>query len=124
MHYRIIIMLSAAGDGAKLPPLVIVKAEPGKTVESKLRKLDFVRENKMFIFCQNNAWCDKYIFSQWVKKIFIPYQKSLSEKCLLLIDKASCHSSDDSLEILNNLNINYLLIPSVMTSILQRWILV
>ena len=73
----------------------------------------------MFIFCQNNAWCDKYIFSQWVKLIFIPYQKSLSEKCLLIIDKASCHSSDDSLEILNNQNINYLLIPSGMTSILQ-----
>ena len=36
-----------------------------------------------------------------------------------IIDKASCHSSDDSLEILNNLNINYLLIPSGMTSILQ-----
>lgn len=62
MHNRIIIMLSASGDGAKLPPLVIVKAEPGKTVESKLRKLDYARENKMFIFCQNNAWCDKYIF--------------------------------------------------------------
>lgn len=56
-------MLSAAGDGAKIPPLVIVKAEPGKAVESKLRKLDYVRENKMFIFCQNNAWFDKYIFS-------------------------------------------------------------
>ena len=118
-HYRITIMLSAAGDGTKLPPLVIVKGEPGKTVETKLRKLDYVRENKMFIFCQNNAWCDKYIFSQWVKQIFIPYQKTLCENCLLIIDKASSHSSDDSLEILNSLNINYLLIPSGMTSILQ-----
>lgn len=118
-HYRITIILSAAGDGTKLAPLVIVKGEPGKTVETNLRKLEYVRNNKLFIYYQNNAWCDNFIFKEWIKKIFIPYQKSLCEKCILIIDKASSHSSDDSLEFLNDMNISYLLIPSGMTSILQ-----
>ena len=73
----------------------------------------------MFIYCQNNAWWDKFLFNEWIKNIFIPYQKSLSEKCLLIINKASSHSSDNSLEILNKLNISYLLIPSGVTSLLQ-----
>ena len=118
-HYRITIMLSAAGDGTKLTPLVIVKGGPGKTVESKLRKIEYVRNKQMFIYCQNNAWCDKFIFNEWIKNIYILYQKLLLEKCLLIIEKASSHSSDDSLEILNKLNISYLLIPFGMNSLLQ-----
>jgi hypothetical protein len=43
-------MLSAAGGDTKLTPLVIVKGEAGKTVESKLRKLEKVRNNNMFIY--------------------------------------------------------------------------
>ena len=38
-QYRITVMLSAAGDGTKLAPLIIQKGEPGKTVETNLRKL-------------------------------------------------------------------------------------
>ena len=53
-------------------------------------------------------------------KIFLSLIKNLYVKnAFLCIDKASSHSSDDSLEILYNMNISYLLIPSGMTSILQ-----
>ena len=38
-HYKISIILSVAGNGFKLSPLIIVKAEPGKTVETELRRL-------------------------------------------------------------------------------------
>ena len=55
-------MLIAARGDNKLAPLVIVKGERGKTVESKLRKLEYVRNNNMFIYWQNNAWFDKFIF--------------------------------------------------------------
>ena len=55
-------MLIAARGDNKLAPLVIVKGEAGKTVESKLRKLEYVRNNNMFIYFQNNAWFDKFIF--------------------------------------------------------------
>ena len=51
----------------------------------------------MYIFYQTIAWCD--IFNEWIFKIFLHYQNSLGEKCLLILDKASSHSSDDSQEI-------------------------
>ena len=77
-------MLSTAGGDTKLAPLVIVKGEPGKTVESKLRKLEYVRNNSMFIYYKNNACFGKFIFKEWIKNIFIPYQKPLYEKCILI----------------------------------------
>ena len=33
-QYRITIILSIAGDGKKLPPLLILKGQPGKTIEN------------------------------------------------------------------------------------------
>ena len=60
------------------------------------------------------------LYSKIRLKIFLSLIKNLYVKnAFLCINKASSHSSDDSLEILYNMNINYLLIPSDMTSILQ-----
>jgi hypothetical protein len=60
------------------------------------------------------------LYSKIRLKIFLSLIKNLYVKnAFLCIDKASSHSSDDSLEILYNMNISYLLIPSGMTSILQ-----
>ena len=73
----------------------------------------------MHIYCQNNSWFNKYILGEWIKQIYKPYEKSIGDKCLLIIDKLSTHTSDDSLELLKNNNINYILIPSGMTSLLQ-----
>mgnify|MGYP002624865936 CR=1 FL=1 len=52
------------------------------------------------------------IFIFWIKEIFIPYQESIREKYLLILDKASSHIST---EALNDLNIINVLIPSCMT---------
>ena len=61
------------------------------------------------------------LYSKIRLKIFLSLIKNLYVKnAFLCIDKASSHSSDDSLEILYNMNISYLLIPSGMTSILQQ----
>ena len=57
-HYRIIVILSEAGDGTKLSPLVIPKGEPGKSVENNQRKLPYVINKNMYIFYQAIAWCD------------------------------------------------------------------
>lgn len=67
-HYRLTVMLSAAaGDGTKLAPLVILKGKPGKTMETNLKNLSYVKNNNMFIYCQNNAWCNKLIFGNGLK---------------------------------------------------------
>ena len=118
-HYRITALLSGAGDDTKLTPLIIVKGEKGKTVEQNLRNLSYAKNKNMLIYYNQNAWWDKYIFSEWLFKIFLKYQTSLGEKCLLIIDSASSHSSEESINILNSNNINYLLIPTGMTALLQ-----
>ena len=118
-HYRITALLSGAGDDTKLTPLIIVKGEKGKTVEQNLRNLPYAKNKNMLIYCNQNAWWDKYIFSEWLFKIFLKYQTALGEKCLLLVDSASSHSSEESINILNSNNINYLLIPAGMTALLQ-----
>ena len=33
----------------------------------------------------------------WLKEVFIPYQTSIAEKCLLVMDKASSHISPESI---------------------------
>lgn len=96
-HYPITVILSAPGDGTKLSPLIILKDEPGKSVENNSRKLPCVINKNMYIFYQAISQYD--IFNEWIFKIFLHYQNSLGEKCLLILDKASSHSSDDSQEI-------------------------
>ena len=42
-NYKLTVLLSVCGDGTKLEPLVILKGEPGKTIETNMRKLSFVK---------------------------------------------------------------------------------
>jgi hypothetical protein len=114
-HYRISVMLAIVGNGYKLPPLLIIKAEPGKTVEKNLRSLPFVREENMFIYCQEDGWCTTAIFKEWIKVIFQPYEKEYGDKCILIMDKASSHISKESLSFLKENNIEFILIPAGMT---------
>ena len=79
-------MLSGAGDGTKLTPLIIVKSEKGKKAVLNLRNLPYAKNKNMLIYCNPNAWCDKYIFSEWIFKIFLKYQTALGEKYLLIVD--------------------------------------
>ena len=36
-----------------------------------MRKLSFVNDKNMYIYCQNNAWYDKGIIIEWINKIFL-----------------------------------------------------
>lgn len=38
-RYRVSVILAVVGSGFKLPPLKILKGEPGKTIEKELRGL-------------------------------------------------------------------------------------
>ena len=46
-------------------------------------------------------------------------KKLLGSKCLLIMDKASCHISKEAINFLEENNISYNLIPSGLTPILQ-----
>ena len=113
--YRISIILAITGDGFKLPPMLILKGEQGKTVEKNLRKLSYVINGDIFIHCQKEGWCTTDIFECWIKEIFLPYQKMVCEKCLLTLDNASAHNSNNALDILKSYDIKYAFIPPGMT---------
>ena len=114
-HYRISIILSVTGDGYKLPPFVIIKGEEGKTIEKKLNELYYVKKHEIFVHCQKQGWCTTELFILWLKEVFIPYQTSIAENCLLVMDKASSHISAESIKYLNENNISFMLIPAGMT---------
>ena len=118
-QYRITIILTIAGDGTKLPPFAILKVKPGKIIENHVKNLEYVVNKKIFICCQENGWCTEDIFAEWIKNIFIPYQNSLNDKCLLLFDMASSHISKFSIDVLKKHDINFVTIPAGMTPISQ-----
>ena len=68
---------------------------------------------EVFVHCQQYGLA--LLFYQWINEIFIPYQKLLSEKCILIIDRASCHISNESLNFIKEKDINYVLIPAGRT---------
>ena len=49
-NYRITSILAVAGDGEKLPPLIILKGESGKSIETKYKKIDFVKNGEVLIY--------------------------------------------------------------------------
>ena len=98
---------------------MILKGKPGKIIENHVKNLEYVVNKKIFICCQDNGWCTEDIFAEWIKNIFIPYQNSLNDKCLLLFDMASSHISKFSIDVLKKHDINFVTIPAGMTPISQ-----
>ena len=114
-HYRIFILLSIVANGTKLPPFIIIKGENGKSIEKELRILPYMRNGNVYIYCQPQGWCTSSLFQEWIKLVFLPYEKEYGEKCLLIIDKALGHISKDSLSFFDGNKINYVLIPGGIT---------
>ena len=96
-HYRIPVLLSIIANGTKLPPFIIKKGESGKSIEKELRSLSYVRNGNVYVYCQPQGWCTLSLFQEWIKMVFLPYEKEYGEKCLLIMDKASGYISKDSL---------------------------
>ena len=107
--------MAVTGDGYKLPPFVILKGEEGKSIEKNLLNLPFIQKGVMSVHYQKEGWCTSQIFSYWHKEVYLPYQKFISENCLLILDNATAHNSKDSLKILNDYNFKYSFIPPGMT---------
>lgn len=98
---------------------MILKGKPGKIIENHVKNLEYVVNKKIVVCCQENEWCTEDIFADWIKNIFIPYQNSLNEKCLLIFDMATSHVSKFSIDVLKKHDINYVTISAGMTPINQ-----
>ena len=107
--YRLSVILSISGDGIKLPAFVIIKGEEGKTIEKQMNDLYYVKNKEMYIHCQPQDWCTTELFCMWIKEVFIPYDNQIAKKCLLVLDKASVHVSEESISFLDKNNISYIL---------------
>ena len=63
-QYRIWAKLFVVGNVNKLSPFLILEGEPWKTIEKDLRS--FVKDKSMYIYCQEDSWCNTYIFNEWI----------------------------------------------------------
>ena len=117
---RISAILSIVGNGNKLPPILVFKAKKNGRLENELNTLPIVRDKKIFVYCQENAWCNTDIFLNWFKKIYLNYELfKIKKKCLLILDKAPSHCTNTILEFLNDNKIKRVFIPGGLTSKLQ-----
>ena len=73
-------------------PTLIFKGEQDKNIELRYQQLDVVKNKKIKIYCQTNAWCNDYIFSKWLNDVFYNYEEYIiKQKCILIMDKAPSH---------------------------------
>ena len=80
---RISVLLAIAGNGNKLPPLLIYKGKEGKFLENKLQKVKEVLDKKILVACQENSWCDQDIFLKWYNEIYLKYEIFQEKKMLI-----------------------------------------
>lgn len=90
--FRVSVLLAVIQGGQKLKPMVVFKAEAGKTLERKILK-DKEFPQDLEYACQKNAWCDEEVMRKWIEKIYMPYVLNGrgSEFAHLLLDDFSAH---------------------------------
>ena len=99
---------------------MVFKAKKNGRLENELNTLPIVRDKKIFVYCQENAWSDTDIFLSWLKNIYLNYELfKIKKKCLLILDKAPSHCTNTILEFLNDNKIKRVFIPGGLTRKLQ-----
>jgi len=113
-------ILAIAGGGKKLIPTLIFKGEPDKNIEQRYQQLDVVKNKKIKIYCQANAWCNDYIFHKWLKDVFYHYEEYIiKQKCILIMDKAPSHIKSNIIDELTEKQKNFIFVPAGLTRFLQ-----
>lgn len=98
---RVTIMLCANANGSLKLPLVLI----GKYKNPRALKNIERHTLPVYYTHQSNAWMNTQIFELWFKEQFVPQvsvflqNKNLPPKAILLLDNASCHSSQERLSV-------------------------
>ena len=116
---HVTVILSVTGGGVKLPPVIVFKEKCDKKNEKRYSALDVVKDKRIFIYFQDNAWINDYIFLKWLDNIYLSYQNRINKKCLLLFDRAPSHLTREILNHLEINNIEFSFIPAKLTRFLQ-----
>ena len=111
-------VLACSASGKKLTPSLIFKGGKEGNLELKYKNLECVKNKKIVVYFQSNAWCDEGIFKKWIKDVYILYEEEqVKKKCILIMDKAPSHIYRS--RYLEKKNKNYVFIPGGLTRYLQ-----
>jgi len=111
-------VLAVSAGGKKLIPTLIFKGGRDGNLETKYKNLEVVKNKKIVIYFQSNAWCDEAIFKRWVKDVYINYEEEIiKKKCILIMDKSPSHIYRS--KYLEKKGKNYVFIPGGLTRYLQ-----
>uniref|UniRef100_A0A8C4RS32 HTH CENPB-type domain-containing protein n=1 Tax=Erpetoichthys calabaricus TaxID=27687 RepID=A0A8C4RS32_ERPCA len=108
---RFTVMLGCMADGAKLPPYVVFKRKT-------MPKDKF--PSGVIVRMQEQGWFNESIMDDWLKTVWMKRDGGLGkQRSMLVLDAFRCHTTDDVKSRLKRHNTDLVIIPSVMTSILQ-----
>lgn len=111
-------VLAVSASGRKLTPTLIFKGGKDGNLEGRYKNLKCVKDRKIAIYFQSNAWCDEGIFKKWVKDVYLHYEeKEIQKKCILIMDKAPSHIY--RAKFLDKKKKSYVFIPGGLTRYLQ-----
>jgi hypothetical protein len=114
---RVTVCLTVFGDGTKLPPFIIFKGIPGKSVEKSLKSINDTGE--AFCVCQANAWSDSDNLAIFIQQILKPAFDKMDIKPILLVDSFKAHLTGEFVRNVAALGGEVEHIPGGMTPILQ-----
>lgn len=115
---RTTVCMTVCKNGRKLAPFIIFKANPGKSLNKKLLKLQVVREKKVHVACQKKAWSNVSTIKLYIKSDIAPYLGK-NTRSILILDSATPHVSKEVKDVLKGLNTEKLIIPEGCTTVLQ-----
>ena len=87
-NYATVILFIYNG-GNKFPLVLIFKGKSNKNNENTYNKLGLVKNKRILIIFQENAWVNNAIFKKWIDSIYLEYEKILNKKCFLILDKST-----------------------------------
>ena len=65
------VILTIIANGCKLPPYLIFKGKPNGKIIRELNNNIYVKNKKIFVNCNENAWCTKDIMNKWINCISV-----------------------------------------------------
>ena len=118
IHVTAILWIIA--DGTKLPPMLVFKGQPDGRVERRLNKNWFVKDKKVFAYCQPKAWNNQTIMKKWINEVWRKYSYFIVKKeTMLVMDDASMHKIDIVKDKIKECNTKISMIPGGLTRYLQ-----
>lgn len=109
----ITVMMCGSASGEMLPPYVIYKAKYVRDTWTEGGPEDALYH------ATPSGWIDSFLFTDWFKKIALPYLKQLEGKKILIGDNLQSHFSDEVLRLCAANNVEFICLPVNSTHKLQ-----